>query len=552
MNKVKRLQLLITLLVAVTSLSYAQQTNLLMDNNGCSMHSLALSHYNYNSGPPDGNPWTLLGPNGGDALDLAADPTHSNILFAAVDKLFRTTNNGASWQAIQSIPISVGSVEVNANGVVFASGLYTNKIVYCSTNNGDTWQEKSYTPSGGVYDIACDQVSPNNVYVALSINAMLKSTNLGTNWTTIDLSSFFPSGYSVYDIAIDPANGQNIFAIGATGFTTRKIIYSTNGGTSWVDRSASIPAGGPCNKIVIAGANTYLIGGILFGGNYLGAFKSTDQGVNWLEISSSFPNKVSNDLLVSPSDPNKLYVGSEGDGLYYSTNGGTSWIYTTAGVGDNGSLRSLAFEPGNPNIIYAGFQGIAVCKSTNGGLNWSFSNNQIATLLTNDIEVDLNNPSRMLVSFEGENSGGCYYTTDGGSNWSLASGLPGTRYSKVTYGSDGAMYAWSNGPTTIAQEGLYKSTDGGLTWANMGPNVGSYFETQIFSLYISPTNPNLIFIGGNNFGVNGFASVIHRSTNGGQTWANVYIGPTNDSFRGLFANPANEQKYMLPTFRQTA
>jgi hypothetical protein len=110
------------------------------------------------------------------------------------------------------------------------------------------------------------------------------------------------------------------------------------------------------------------------------------------------------------------------------------------------------------------------------------------------------------------------------------------------------MYAWSNGPSSVAQEGLYKSTDDGVTWINMGPNVGSLFETQIFSLAASGTDPGLIFIGGNNFGVNGWASVIHRSTNGGQNWDNVYIGPDNDSFKFMFIDPNSDDQTVYSAY----
>jgi len=104
------------------------------------------------------------------------------------------------------------------------------------------------------------------------------------------------------------------------------------------------------------------------------------------------------------------------------------------------------------------------------------------------------------------------------------------------------MYAWSNGPSSIAQEGLYKSTDGGSSWDNKGPNIGGLFETQIFGLVASATDPNLLFIGGNNFGANGWESMIYRTIDGGENWQNVYMGPENNSFKYLFIGPnSNDQ-----------
>jgi hypothetical protein len=124
----------------------------------------------------------------------------------------------------------------------------------------------------------------------------------------------------------------------------------------------------------------------------------------------------------------------------------------------------------------------------------------------------------------------------------MTNGLPATRFSQVAIGFNGFMYAWSNGPSFLAQEGLYKSVDGGSTWTNMGPNIGGLFETEIFGLAVSAINSDLIFIGGNNFGVNGWESVVYRSINGGTDWENVFIGPEFNSFRYVFIDPNSDDE----------
>jgi len=237
-----------------------------------------------------------------------------------------------------------------------------------------------------------------------------------------------------------------------------------------------------------------------------------------------------------------MYSASEGDGVYYTLNGGLTWNFNTSGAGNNGAARCLIFQPGNTDIIYSGFLSLGICKSIDGALSWELSNKGIATLLTNDIEVNPNNSMQILVSFEAENSGGCYLTNDGGNSWSLVEGLPGTRFSQVTFGADQALYAWSNGPSSIAQEGLYKSIDGGTTWENKGPNIGGLFETEIFGMASSSLNPELIVIGGNNFGANGWESMVYRTSNGGDDWENTYMGPEFNSFKSVFIDAnSNDQ-----------
>ena len=198
----------------------------------------------------------------------------------------------------------------------------------------------------------------------------------------------------------------------------------------------------------------------------MGIYKTENYGQSWSNISGSFPNQVSNAILIDPGNTDKMYVATEGDGIYYTEDGGSVWNYNTIGAGDNGAARCLLFEPGNTDVIYAGFLSLAVCKSLDAAESWEFSNKGIATLQTDDVEVNPNDPLNILIGFEAENSGGCYLSNDGGETWQLVEELPGTRFSQVTFGADENMYAWSNGPSSIAQEGLYKSTDGGQSWEN--------------------------------------------------------------------------------------
>jgi photosystem II stability/assembly factor-like uncharacterized protein len=546
----------ITLVLLVSSSGIiAQDKEILKDENG----NTPRSGFNFRlndmmSQQRGGNAWTSLGPFGGDVYDIAVDPQSPDTIYAAAGFPYKSVDGGATWEVMESLfalaPAGISSIEVNSNGVVFACGSNIYQKIFRSSDHGATWTGKTLPVNSAGLDIAIDPNDPGTIYVGLASilgapanNVIIKSANLGDSWTTFNLISILPVGYSVINLIIDPDNSQTLFAIGAEGFSNGKVVATFSGGTTWESRNGNLPTGIPYNSLTISGQNIFLAGGQLFGGQVMGVYKTTDIGVTWQEISGSFPNKVSNSILIDPADPVKMYVATEGDGIYYTIDGGTSWIYSTTGAGDNGAARCLAFNPGNTDVIYAGFLSLAVCKSTNSGQAWEYANNGIATLLTNDIEVDVNDPAKVLVGFEAENSGGCYLSNDGGTSWSLVSGLPGTRYSQVTFGSNGAMYAWSNGPSSVAQEGLYKSTDGGVTWNNMGPNVGNLFETQISGLAASETDPGLVFICGNNFGVNGWASVIHRSTDGGANWDNVYVGPDNDSFKFIFIDPnSGDQK----------
>lgn len=509
-----------------------------------------------------GNPWIPVGPFGGDVIDLAIDPQNPGVLFAAAGTPFMSNDGGENWDILSSLSSqssgSVNAFAVTADGTVFASGRYTFGKIFRSTDGGSTWHTRNLpVNSNGL----CLEVDPNDsstIYEGLASNISLplnkvivRSEDAGETWTAMDMTSVLPLNWSVVDIGIDPDNGQTIFAVGNTGFSEARIVASFDGGNTWQNRTGNLPAGVPYNGVAVAGQKVFVAGGQMFGSQYMGVYMSADWGATWTNISAGFPNKVSNDIIIDSTDIDRMYVATEGDGIYYTADGGTTWQYDATGAGENGAAQCLSITPGDPGLIYAGFLSLAVCRSGDAGLTWEYANTGISALQVTDIEINPLDPGMILMGFEAENSGGCYISGDGGETWTLAEELPGTRYSQVKFGSGGNMYAWSNGPTTVAQEGLYKSTDGGATWSNTGPDLGSVFETQVFALAASSSDPGLIFIGGNNFGVNGWASVIYRTTDGGQQWTKTYTGPEENfySIRFLFIDPNSDDQVVYAGYK---
>ena len=110
--------------------------------------------------------------------------------------------------------------------------------------------------------------------------------------------------------------------------------------------------------------------------------------------------------------------------------------------------------------------------------------------------------------------------------WLLESAPP-TRYSKVGYAPDGTLYAISSGPSTVAPEGLYRRETNG-SWTSLGPDQGPLYESDLASLRFSINDPELILLGGADFGVAGNAVTIWRTIDGGGQWTKVYEGRDGD------------------------
>jgi Sortilin, neurotensin receptor 3, len=127
-------------------------------------------------------------------------------------------------------------------------------------------------------------------------------------------------------------------------------------------------------------------------------------------------------------------------------------------------------------------------------------------------------------------SGGVWKSTDSASTFqqSWPSSFPQATGAIAT-GRDGAVYVGTGeanpggGSLTYEGDGVYKSTDGGQTWAN----VGLVHSSTIGAIAVDPLNPSRLFVAaaGSLFRTGGERGV-YRSTDGGQTWQQVLAGTT--------------------------
>ena len=141
-------------------------------------------------------------------------------------------------------------------------------------------------------------------------------------------------------------------------------------------------------EIQIADSNTQILYMIFDG--YM--FKSTNQGTTWTQQTSfnggaqisANPNdsygEVGQKMAVDPNNPNIVYAGSEGQGMFVTTNGGTTWTSVSAiPAGGGAGITGILFDPGASagvvggvtQTIFASSYGNGVYESTNGGTTWT-------------------------------------------------------------------------------------------------------------------------------------------------------------------------------------
>ena len=478
--------------------------------------------------------WQALGPFGGDVEDVAMSPTNPNIVLAGISPssgtgtLFRSTNGGASWTEVTSLSgKNVYDIDFTSAGVAYIG---TSESVWKSTNDGATWTQLNLNIglNDVVHCVTVDPANNNVIYVGVDSaignqdKNVLRSTDGGTTWTDITPNM---SPMSCKGIALDLNDTSIIMAVFEGNFGGGAAWLYTPG-SGWQDVTFSLPTN-PMNDVIHDGSRFILCGGQAFGSQNVGVFTYAFGG-GWIALSdASWPSLVVNDIEVDPANPDTIYAATRA-GVFKSVNGGEDWSFGLSGT-DAMVVNAVRLDPGSSSNLFIGCSSVAIWRSTDGGTTILPSSVGIGQLNVYDVDANPLDINELVISFQGLNDGGVYTSTNGGLLWTLESGLPPTRYGAVKFAPDGTLYAISNGPTSIAPEGLYRRNLDG-TWTCLGPDQGGYYESELRCVNFSEINPNLILMGGNDFGVAGYEATVWRSTDKGTHWTKVFEGTADNEY----------------------
>lgn len=170
-----------------------------------------------------------------------------------------------------------------------------------------------------------------------------------------------------------------------------------------------------------------------------------------------------------------------------------------------GRITCMAVSPTNSNVIFIGTPGSGIYKSINGGATWTPVFDDKPFLYIGHIAIDPNNPNTIYA---------------------------GTGDPDVPF-------------TVFVGDGVYKSTDGGATWTNIG-----LANTKIITkIIVSPNNSQEIYVAAlgnpiiadNNRGV-------YKSTNGGSTWSQVLFINNQTGVSDMVMNPTTNTEVYATSY----
>lgn len=205
----------------------------------------------------------------------------------------------------------------------------------------------------------------------------------------------------------------------------------------------------------------------------------------------------------------------------------------------SGRIADIAIHPQNESIWYVAVGSGGVWKTTNMGTTWKPVFDQQDSYSIGCVTIDPNNPGTVWVG-TGEDVGGrhvgfgdgVYKSADGGATWKNMGLKASEHIARIVVHPEDSNIIWvaAQGPlwSRGGDRGVYKSTNGGLSWQK---TLGNEEWTGVTDLIIDPTNPDILYaatwdrhrtvaayLGG------GPGSGIHKSVDGGETWTKLSQG----------------------------
>jgi len=299
------------------------------------------------------------------------------------------------------------------------------------------------------------------------------------------------------------------------------------------------------------------------GVNNGGVWKTTDYGRTWFPIFDDQPTGSVGDVIVAPSNPNVLYVGSGeglqrpdlavGDGIYKSIDAGKTWV--NLGLKNAQQIGGLAVDPKDENKVFVAALGHpygpneerGVYRSTDGGKNWERVLYKDENTGAIQVTIDPNNSNIVFAdmwagrqgpwengAWNGKESG-LFKSTDGGTTWKkITKGLPTTDQG---LGRIGFCIAPSDSKRMYAtvdagrEGGIFRSDDAGENWTRIQADNRYWGRASDFAeVKCDPKNADIVYT----------ANVVTwKSTDGGKTFNAFRGAPGGDDYHRIWINPDN-------------
>lgn len=443
--------------------------------------------------------------------DVAFAPSDPQTVYLAAyepDGLYRSLDGGASWQPTSrgfvpfaALTLAIDPVDPETVWIGTVAGGYR------TTDGGQSWQRMAGLPESPIYDLELDRMGDRLYAAGYQVGVWL-SEDRGQTWAA---SQPFAAGSSILSL-LTHENGWVFAGTGGQG-----LWLSRNGGQSW-HRIAAL-------------SSTHVTSLAAAEGEYLYALTegqlhaSADLGRSWTELG---PNGFEGLSLSTGVGPRRLlYLGSKGQGVAVSKDGGQNWQVLGAEL-YHADITCIALDPSAAGRAMLGTRYHGLYATKDGGKYWSLSSETVGQPVINALVQDVHDPQRLFAG----TLDGVYRSDDGGRNWRPVSGAMGKLFVEALAmaPTSGLLYAGT-------QSGVYVSRDRGASWTWATADLG---DIAVFAVAVDPHDETRIYAG--SWGHN-----ILRSNDGGQSWAPIHRGLETLSVHALAVDPIDPARLYAGT-----
>jgi len=416
--------------------------------------------------------WQLLSDRPGPYKALAVDPQNPDIVFLSTDPeawphiLYKSTDGGRSWKRITSFHLDPQAGETIGKDLT------------------------------GVEKIAFSPAEPQKLFLADWANVW-ESRDEGENWSQLYKGL---QNTCVNAIKVHPFDTQKIYlAVADNG-----LLFSGDGGKSWKRKVTGVQQG----------------------------------HAQAVEISRRDPSRMY--LLMNIERKDRVFV-------YKSSNGGENWEDIGFPV-PTGSLPHLGFvdglstnlvlDPASDEVVYVGTNGYGIFKTTDGGKTWHAVNGGITTPFVKGPNAILIDPRNSQVLFASTLQGGIYKTTDGGNNWTPVSTLyPFTFGMAMDPSNPSRLFAGRPEKKIIISE------NAGRTWREVELPGGNPPHIASYAIAVHPLNPKLVVVG--TLAYEKAADEVYVSRDGGRAFKKVPLDLPEVSVLAVEVAKSQDLKFFL-------
>ena len=410
-------------------------------------------------------PWRPIGPDGGDARSLAADPGNPDriLLGTSSSQLFVSNDGGYTWSRLARVgdgdhyvvdhivfdPVYPLTVYAAAWSVETDGG-----DIFRSDDGGRTWRGLAGMHGKSVRSFVLAPSDPDTL-VAGALDGVFRSRDRGETWEQISPPGH-PEIKNIESLAVDPQNPDVIYA------GTWHLPWKTmDGGRTWYSIKEGVIDDSDVFSIILDPRDSRVV----YASACTGIYKSEDAGANFRKV-QGIPKSARRTRVLRqhPIDPNMVYAGTT-EGLWASINAGQAWHRVTA---ETVIVNDVLVDARHPGTVLLATDRSGVLRSENGGTTFFASNRGFAHRQVGALLVDRNDPSVLYAGVVNDKDyGGLFISRDAGEHWrQMNDGLAGhdifslrqTEQGTLLAGTNRGVFAWSPGDkawrpiNSVAQE----------------------------------------------------------------------------------------------------